>query len=67
MHFNVAWDIIHKHYSCRVRPENALKRVKSRDSQENDEYICLRCLSMPLKLCNQANFTSLIKAELLYS
>lgn len=61
MHFNVAWHIIHKHYSYRVRPENAVKKVKSRESQENDEYICLRCLRMPLKLCNQAGFTSLMK------
>lgn len=39
MHVNVAWQIIHKHYSCRVRPENAVKRVKSRESQENDGYM----------------------------
>lgn len=62
MHFNVAWHIIHKHYLYRVRPENAVKRVKSRESQENYEYICLRCLSM--KLCNQASFTSLMKLNL---
>lgn len=61
MHFNVAWHIIHKHYSGRVRPENAFKRVKSRESQENDEYVCLRCLRIPLKLCSQTGFTSLMK------